>query len=160
MFHKVKTMVGRFEEIDRMLGQQDIVQDRQKFSALMKERGGLQKIVTRYKNLEEIRHQKAQADELANDGSSDSELKKVAKDEVAELTKKEEAIIAELEDILLTEDSESQRNVIMEIRPGTGGEEAALFAGDLFRMYTRYAEQKGWKCTVLDLNETEVGGLR
>lgn len=160
MFNKVKEMVGRFEEIEHLLTKPEIVQDRAKFSALMKERGQLQKIVTRYRNLEDIRNQKAQAEELANDGSSDLELKKVAKEEVAELIQKEESLISELEDIMLTEDSESQRNVIVEIRPGTGGEEAALFAGDLFRMYSKYADKKGWRMEVMEMSDTDLGGVK
>ena len=157
---KLDDIVKRYQEIEDLIIQPGIVKDRARYASLMKERRALSKTVERIKALENIRKQKKETEELINQHKNDKDFTALINEELNSLTDKEKKTLAELEEILIANEEEGYRNVIMEIRAGTGGEEAALFAADLFRMYTRYADKKGWKCVLIDSNPTELGGLK
>lgn len=160
MFQQIHEMVKRFEEIEKLLSAPETASSPPRMSALMKERGRLTKVVIRYRQLESIRGQQLEAEKLLNENGHDHDMKKMALDEIQELKKKEESILHELESILVTDDTESSRNVIVEIRPGTGGEEASLFSSELLRMYLRYAELKGWKSEIVEQTVSDMGGIK
>jgi peptide chain release factor 1 len=122
----------------------------------MKERGLLLKVVAPFKELESVRRQKEEAKALL----ADPELKSEAEREVAELEGRERELASRLEELVLTNDAQSARNAIIEIRPGVGGEEACLFARELLDMYSKYAQRKGWQVQLMDVVHTDLGGLK
>lgn len=150
-----------YKEISEQLTDPELISRWEEFQELSKRRSQLEKVVKKGEELEEIKSRIEENSHIIS--SQEDELASLAQDELASLLKNKQAVEKELED-LLKEGSEPGETgadaVIVEIRPGTGGEEASLFAGDLFHMYTKYAEQQGWKYTVLDISETEVGGMR
>jgi len=160
MFSKIKKMVDRFDEIETLLAKKEIVSDQIKFASLMRERGQLYKIVAPYKDFCNVKKQKEEAEKMLSDDKITPDMRELAQEELESLKQKENTLVAKLEEIFLTEDSDSNRNVIVEIRPGTGGEESSLFAYDLLRMYTKFIEKKGWVMEITDLLQTEVGGIR
>ena len=160
MLDRLKTITARYREIERFIADPAVIQNVPRYAALMRERGQLSRFVTRYEALEEVRRQRAGARELAASAGDDPEMLKLAGQEEADLAAKEETLVRELEDLLVTEDEMSARNVIVEIRPGTGGEEAALFGMDLFRMYSKYAEKRGWTVEVMELDTSDRGGVK
>ncbi|SEG01353.1 bacterial peptide chain release factor 1 (bRF-1) [Lachnospira multipara] len=159
MFDRLEDTVNRYEDINAELANPDVVNDQAKFRKLMKEQANLTPIISAY--TEYKTNKQNVEDSLAIlDEESDEELKDLAKEELAE----SKARIAELENelkiLLLPKDPNDDKDIIMEIRAGAGGEEAALFAAELFRMYTHYVESKGWKVEVLSGDETGIGGLK
>ncbi|MFA4986298.1 MAG: peptide chain release factor 1 [Candidatus Brocadiia bacterium] len=128
------------------------------YAGLLKEHGTLLKIVTARNEVLELRKQIEECTLMLEGG--DPEMTLLAKEELPELTKRQDKLIGELEERMILGDEDSERSVIVEIRAGTGGEEAGLFAGDLFRMYVRYAEKMGWKTEILDAHRTEHDGFR
>jgi peptide chain release factor 1 len=157
---KLDEIVKRYQEIENLIMQPEAIKDRARYASLMKERGALSKTVELIKKLDNIRKQKKETDELVTQHKDDKDFINLINEELNTLNTREKKILADLEEILITNEEEGYRNVIMEIRAGTGGEEAALFAADLFRMYTRYADKKGWKYVLIDTNPTELGGLK
>ncbi|MFH0888134.1 MAG: peptide chain release factor 1 [Planctomycetota bacterium] len=157
---KLDDILKRYKEIENIIIQPEIANDYARYASLMKERGTLSKTVQRIKALENIRQQKKDNEELINQHKNDKDFTTLINEELNMLIGQEKKTLTELEDILITNEEEGFRNVIMEIRAGTGGEEASLFAADLFRMYTRYADKKGWKYVLIDYNPTELGGLK
>ena len=156
MFEKLETVELRFMELEGQLSRSDL--DGVEFTRLMKERGNIADIVSTYRQYKnKVAEQKA-AKEMLSDG--DADLRSIAKEELALLAE----IIAGLEESLrvqtLPKDPNDQKNVILEIRAGTGGEEAALFAHDLMRMYSRFAERQGWKVELMSSTDASVGGLK
>ena len=141
------------------MGDPSVVADVDKFTALTREHAALVPIIAK---LREYRKVSAQIDEdkALLETSDDEDLKTLAAEELAELRKSKAELDAELPILLLPKDPNDERNVVMEIRSGVGGEEAALFAGDLFRMYTRYAERQGWRVDIVDSNPTTIGGFK
>jgi peptide chain release factor 1 len=160
MKNKFAIILKRYEEIESLIIQPEIIKNSAHYASLMKERGALSKFTERIKELEEIRSHKAEAEELITQNKNDKEFASLTKEELEILTIKEKKILAELEDMFLTDEEQGGRNVIMEIRAGTGGEESALFAADLFRMYTKYADRKGWKCLLIESSPTGLGGFK
>ena len=156
MFEKVKSFTARYDEIERLILDPAVIADSPRYSALMKERAKLSKWATRYHNLSTAQKEMADAQAMLSDPS----MKELAAPELESATKREKIIISELENMLLESDETSERSVIIEIRPGVGGDEAALFANELRRMYVKYAGRKGWTCELLEVNETELGGLK
>ena len=148
----------RFEELNQLLSDPAVLGDSKKLRDVAKERSHLEGLV---KALEEFRkvEQHIADDEEAVD-SGDEELAELAKSELPELREKHEKLQGELQKMLLPRDPNDDRNVVVEIRAGTGGDEAALFAGEVYRMYQRYAETHGWKIEVLSMSESELGGLK
>lgn len=160
MENKLADILKRYEEIESLIIQPEIAKDYARYASLMKERRTLSKTVQRIKALEDIRKQKKDNEELISQHKNDKDFTTLINEELNTLIDQEKKTLTELEDILITNEEEGFRNVIMEIRAGTGGEEASLFAADLFRMYTRYADKKGWKYVLIDYNPTELGGLK
>ncbi len=160
MFDNLGAVKSRYEEISRRLMEPDAASDPAKYRTLMKDYKQLEPVVNAYNAY--IAAQKAQADakELLAEGSLDEDLRELAQQELEESGEKIEALEQELQILLLPKDENDERSVIMEIRGGTGGDEAALFAANLFRMYNYYAERRGWKVEILNENETELGGLK
>jgi peptide chain release factor 1 len=158
MFEKLTGVEERFTEIERHLSDPQIVADQKAYQKYVREHAELSKIVAAYRNYKQTMRNLDESEELLRD--ADPEIKNLARDEIATLTDKKEKIEAELKKLLLPKDPNDEKNVIVEVRAGTGGEEAALFAGDLFRMYSRYAENRNWKVEVMTHHPTGVGGLK
>ncbi len=159
MLDKLQKVEVRFREIESQLGDPAVVAEVDRFTKLTRELSGLEPIVQKIRQYKKIL---AQIDEDKNliDTAEDEELKNLAAEELAELKKSKTEFDRELPILLLPKDPNDDKNVIVEIRGGVGGEEAALFAGDLFRMYTRYSERQGWKVDIVDSNATTIGGFK
>jgi peptide chain release factor 1 len=158
MFEKLKGVEKRFSEIEKRLGDPEIIKDQQVYQDLIREHADLKKIVTVYREFKEILQGIEESTELLQD--SDPEIKNLAREELAELNLNKNRFEDDLKKLLLPRDPNDEKNVIVEIRAGTGGEEAALFASDLFRMYSRYAENRNWKVEVMAHHATGVGGIK
>ena len=157
MLDKLAGIEKRFKEIDEALA--TVGDDYKRAAELAKERSDLEPLVKKAGEYRKVVQQVEEARQMVEHGD-DPELKELAKEELAELEPLQEQLEAEIKRMLLPKDPRDDRNVIIEIRAGTGGEEAALFAADLFRMYTRYAERRGWKVEVMSANETGLGGFK
>ncbi len=156
MFEKLKDHARRYDEIERLIQDPAVIADSARYSALMKERAKLTKWATRYKAFQKAQADKAEAQAMMADPS----MKELAEPELAAATKREAELRSEIEEMLLSTDETSERSVIVEVRPGVGGDEAALFANELRRMYVKYATRLGWGCEQLEVIETELGGLK
>lgn len=156
MLDKLEGLEERFRKID--LEMAEAGEDYQRASELAQERAELEPIVSTFREYREVLDQMEQA--IALTQTQDAEMRELAQAELEELEPRQQSLEAELKSMLVPRDPRDRRNVIMEIRAGTGGDEATLFAGDLFRMYSRYAENQGWETEVLSLNETGVGGIK
>ncbi|MBI2194470.1 MAG: peptide chain release factor 1 [Planctomycetes bacterium] len=160
MLGKLQAMADRYEELMKLLADAAVVSNPVLLRTFTKERGALFKRVERFRQLLRVLDEKRKAEVLTTSVQDDEELVQLAQEELIELTKREEMLCQELEDLLLQDERTDMRNVIMEIRAGTGGNEAGLFALDLFRMYTRYAERRGWTVEAMDTSMNEAGGLK
>jgi len=158
MFDKLIGVEERFIDIEKQLADPDVVQDRVAYQKYVIEHAGLNKIVTAYRRYKQTLNDLDESQELLKD--TDPEIKDLARDEINQLNLEKQQIEEDLKTLLLPKDPNDDKNVIVEIRAGTGGEEAALFAGDLFRMYSRYAEKRNWKVEVITHHPTGVGGLK
>ena len=159
MFDKLADIKTKFEEVESRLSDGAVISDREAYSALMKEHKRLLPIVEKYNEYEKYSAQQAEAKELL-DTEKDRELRELAEAEYLEAKEKLETISDELKILLLPRDENDDKNVIVEIRAGAGGDEAALFAGSLYRMYTMYADTHGFKHEVLNISETGLGGIK
>lgn len=159
MFDRLEKSLERFEEVNRLLSDPVVIADQQRFRDLGKELRTLEPIVRAFERFKKVRSDYAGAKELL-DSVSDPEMKQLAFEEQGKLKLELQELEEELKLLLVPQDPNDNKNFIMEIRGGTGGEEAALFASDLHRMYTRYAERKGWKVELLNWNETGKGGFK
>lgn len=155
----LKKFLTRFKEIDEQLLDPKIIKDRKIMGELGQERARLEPVVERIEKLQNIRKEKADAEKLLSQ-EKDSSLKNLAKEELGDLERQERDVQKKLDEDLIPVDPTDQRDVILEIRAGAGGEEAALFGADLLRMYTRLSEQKGWRTTMLSGNRTGIGGFK
>lgn len=158
MLDKLEAIKARFEDLGVALTNPAIVSDNKKFTELSKEYRGLEKIVAAYTQYKEVLND-LESYRAAIKGD-DEELRELAKEELPLLEEKKEKLEAEIRQLLIPKDPQDQKNVILEIRGGTGGDEASLFAGDLLRMYLRYCERRGWKTTILSETEGTVGGYK
>jgi peptide chain release factor 1 len=158
MFEKLKGVEERFLEIEKQLSDPEIVKDRQAYQKLILEHAELNKIVSVFKEYQKILQGIEDSTELLQD--ADPEIKNLAREELGDLNQNKDRLEDDLRKLLLPKDPNDDKNVIVEIRAGTGGEEAALFAGDLFRMYTRYAESRDWQVEVMTQHLTGVGGIK
>lgn len=158
MFEKLKGVETRFMEIEALLSDPDIINNREAYQKLVREHAELDKVVTVFRTYNQVLEDLEESTELLADG--DSDIKDLAREEIALLTEKKESLEEELKKLLVPKDPNDEKNVIIEIRAGTGGEEAALFAGDLFRMYGKYSENRNWKVEVMSHHETGVGGFK
>lgn len=160
MFERLAEVEKRYEEIAQRLYDPDVVSDVEEYKRLMKESKTLTPIVEKYREHRLARQNHEEAQAMLEAGGLDSEMRELAEAELLESQKKMETCEEELRVLLLPRDPNDERNVIVEIRGGAGGEESALFAASLYRMYTMYAESRGFKVEVMDTNETELGGYK
>ncbi len=158
MFDKLNGVETRFIELEKILSDPEIVKDREAYQRYIREHAELIDIVTIFRKYKQIVESIGDSMELLKD--TDPDIKSLAREDVELLTGQKEELEQELKKLLLPKDPNDEKNVILEIRAGTGGEEAALFASDLFRMYTRYAESKNWKLDVMTHHATGVGGFK
>ena len=156
--HKLENLCERYDEIAALLSEPEIQSNQNKFRALSQEYAQITPLVEVYKKRAEALSQKASAQEMAND--SDPELRELAKQEIEEAEQSIENIENELQILLLPKDPNDTRNIFLEVRAGTGGDEAAIFSGDLARMYQRYAERKGWQTEIISESMGEHGGYK
>ncbi len=159
MIDKLEEIKNRFEEVGQLLVQPDTIKDMKKYSLLNKEYKGLEKVVMKYEEYKNILSNIESAKVVLNT-EKDLEFRKMAKEEMEELPLKKEQIEEELKQMMIPKDPNDSKDVILEIRAGTGGDEAAIFAGDLFRMYQRFADKMRWKMTIMDLQEGTSGGYK
>ncbi len=160
MFDKLESVVNRYEQIGEELTHPEVVSNNELFRKLMKEHSELTPIVEKYKEYTFAKTSEAEALEILAEAGSDKELKELAEEELKTAKENIEIFAEELKILLLPKDPNDEKNVIVEIRGGAGGEEAALFAGSLFRMYSMYAESRRWNIEVVNMNETELGGFK
>lgn len=159
IFDKLQTVADRYDELNELISDPDIIADTQKFMKLSKEEGSLRETVEKYNEYKKITQQVSDDEELLRE-KLDPEMEELTKEELAESKAQQEELEQALRVLLLPKDPNDDKNIIMEIHGAAGGDEASLFAGDLFEMYTRYAEKQGWTTEVVDKNETEVGGFK
>ena len=160
MFENLSVFENRYEELNLKLYDPTVAADREQYAALMKEHKEITPIVEHYRALKKAEADAAGAQQLLDDPDSDKELRQMAAEELNAAREDAARIAEELKILLLPRDPNDERSVIVEIRGGAGGEEAALFAYNLYRMYTMYAEKRGWKTEIVNLNETELGGFK
>ncbi|MBR2714594.1 MAG: peptide chain release factor 1 [Ruminococcus sp.] len=160
MFDKLEIFDKRFEELNKRLYEPDVASDPEVFTKLNKELAQITPIVEKYREYKEVKQTIEDSLSLLEEAADDEELKSLAQTELSDAKEKVPFIEDELKILLLPKDPNDERNVIIEIRGGTGGEESSLFASNLFRMYTMYAEKKGFSVEVLSVNETELGGYK
>lgn len=156
--HKLQSLVERHEELGALLSDAEIINDQNRFRELSKEYAQLEPVVTAFNAFQQATENKANAQELLQD--SDPDMQEMAKEELAEAEQQMTDLEQALQILLLPKDPNDERNIYLEIRAGTGGDEAAIFAGDLFRMYSRYAESKKWRVEIMSENEGEHGGYK
>ena len=158
MFNKLNAVADKYDELEALLSDPDVMADMEKWQRYTREHAALTPIVTAYRDYQAalltIAEDKALLDE------ADSEMKQLLEEEIAAQEERRDQLAQELPILLLPRDPNDDKNVIVEIRGGVGGEEAALFAATLFRMYARYAERQGWKTEILSSNPTEIGGFK
>ena len=150
--------LARFEELDRQMLDPAVLSNSNQIAAIARERGSLAKLATKYRHFLDLNKQVAETNEMIEEG--DAELRELAEAELPHLRAEREALWDELLDMTVGGEDANRTKCVMEIRAGTGGDEAALFARDLYEMYRHYAEQRGWKVEVLDLSPTELGGFK
>lgn len=160
MLEKLRLTEARFEEINTKLMDSEIVNDQEQYKALMKEYKNLLPIVEKYREYKKAEQNFSEAKELLDESGLDKDFREMAQLQYEENKALMEQYTEELKILLLPKDPDDDRNVIIEIRGGAGGDEAALFANTLFRMYTMYAQLKGWKTEVVNANSTELGGYK
>jgi peptide chain release factor 1 len=159
MFDRLKDIEKQYEEIQRSMAEPDIVNDTEKYLRLLKEQGELEPVVNCYRKYRAAVDAEKESLELL-DSEKDPEMAALAKEELSTAKEDQAALTKELQILLLPKDENDDRNIIMEIRGGAGGEEAALFAGELYRMYMSYAERRGYKTELMSVNETGLGGMK
>ena len=160
MFDKLETVVNRYEQIGVELTRPEVVSNNEMFRKLMKEHSELTPIVEKYREYTAAKDTEKEALEILAESGLDKELKELAEEELKEAKQNIEIFADELKILLLPKDPNDDKDVIVEIRGGAGGEEAALFAGSLYRMYTMYAESRRWSTEIMNANETELGGYK
>lgn len=160
LFDKLKVFEEKYEGINRQLCDPEVVSDQEKYRELMKEYKNLTPIVEKYREYKKAKNTVEEAKQLLDDGGLERDFKEMVELELEQARGALEVISEELKILLLPKDPNDDRNVIIEIRGGAGGEEAALFSGVLFRMYSMYAEAKGWRAEILNASETELGGYK
>jgi peptide chain release factor 1 len=159
MIEKLEDIKNRFEEVGQLLVQPGVVSDRKKFTELSKEYGNLEKVVVKYADYTKALEGQKHAKEVL-ETEKDAEMRELAKMELDEIGPKIESIEKDLKELLTPKDPNDDKDVVLEIRAGTGGDEASIFAGDLFRMYQRFCERKGLKFIVADFTEGTAGGYK
>ena len=160
MLDKLAFLEDKYEDLGNQLSDPEVINQQDLWQKLVKEHAELEEIVNCYREYTATRKALAETREILYDKSMEEELREMAKMEIDELAEKETALEEKLHLLMLPKDPNDDRNVIVEIRAGTGGDEAGLFAADLFRMYTRYAEGRGWKAEMMSASESGIGGYK
>jgi peptide chain release factor 1 len=158
MFERLEQIEARYEELGRQMADSETISDQQKYQKIAKQHRELEPVVDKFREYREVRTGIADAKGMLNE--SDAEMRAMAEEELAQLEEREPKIEEEIKLLLLPKDPNDEKNVVVEIRAGTGGDEASLFAAEMFRMYSRFAEQHRWKVEVLSSSESSVGGLK
>ena len=159
MLDKLHAVEEKYRELESLISDPAVLADMPKWQKLSREHAQLAPVVEKYREYKKVREGLLEAKAIFDD-NPDADMRRLVEEEIAELRPRLEALERELPILLLPKDPNDAKNVIVEIRGGVGGEEAALFAGDLFRMYARYAERRGWRVDVIDKNATEIGGFK
>ena len=160
MFDKLSAIEERYDELSEKVSDPAVIADSANFAKLCKEQSDILPIVEKYREYKQAKQTIADGEEILNDPDMDKEMKELAEEEIKESKEKIEELSKELKILLLPKDPNDDKSVIVEIRGGAGGDEAALFAGDLFRMFTMYAESNRWKTEILSSNPTDIGGYK
>ncbi|HSA77904.1 MAG TPA: peptide chain release factor 1 [Nitrospirota bacterium] len=160
MLKKLDAVAEKYDELTRLLSDPAVAANHQQYQKYSKERSDIEDVVNHYRAYQDILKQIREAEELTEDKKSDAELRAMAETELKELLPKSEQMGQELRLMLVPKDIRDEKNIFIEIRAGAGGDEAGLFAAEIFRMYSRYAEKKRWKVTLLDMSTTGVGGVK
>ena len=160
MYDKLDFIEGKYDELSMKVSDPAVIADQPQWQKYIKDMGEMEPIVNKYKEYKKAKDELADTKEMLGESGLDEELREIAKLELSELEGKTESLSEQLKILLLPKDPNDDKNVILEVRAGTGGDEAALFAGDLLRMYIRYAERRGWKTEMMDTNETGIGGIK
>ncbi|NLK46778.1 MAG: peptide chain release factor 1 [Treponema sp.] len=158
MIKRLEQMAQRFAQVNEQIQNPELIKDQKKYKEIMREHSYLSDIMEAYKDYKNILHGIEDAKVLITE--EDHDMKEMAREELKGLEEKKPQIEEKIKILLIPPDPLEEKNIIMEIRGGTGGDESSLFVADLFRMYTRYADIKGWKYEIMDANETEVGGYK
>lgn len=158
-FDKLQAVADRYEELGELLSDPEVISDSQRFMKLSKEMGNIRETVEKYNHYKEVTSQIEENDELLRE-KLDDEMNAMVKDDLKNLNAEKDQLEHEITLLMLPKDPNDDKNVIMEIHGAAGGDEASLFAADLFNMYSKYAERQGWQVEVADRNETEVGGFK
>ena len=160
MHQELENIEEKFRELTLSLSDPALVSDPQKIRSIAKQRAELEPVVKKFEVYKKILKGIEDSEEILSESSTEPDLKELADEELKELREKKEILRGELQVLLLPKDPNDEKDVIMEIRAGAGGDEASLFAQDLFRMYSRYAENKGWKADVLNTSVSPIGGFK
>ena len=160
MFDKLKEVESRYDELITLVSDVAVLSDPSEYRKHSKALSEIQPLVEKYRDYKAATTEAAETQELTDGHDDDPALRELAKQELIILEERQKSLLAEIKILLLPKDPNDERNVVLEIRAGTGGDEAGLFAADLFRMYSRFAETHGWKVDVLSLNETGVGAIK
>lgn len=155
---KLETLVERYEEVQHLLGDSSVLSDQNRFRALSKEYSQLEEVTKCFQAYQQAKEDFAAAEEMAQE--DDAEMREMAQEEMKETKAEIERLADELQLLLIPKDPNDDRNCFVEIRAGAGGDEAGIFAGDLFRMYSRYAERRGWRMEIINENRSEQGGYK
>ncbi|MBW2019701.1 MAG: peptide chain release factor 1 [Deltaproteobacteria bacterium] len=158
MFDNLKGVEERFINIEKLLSDPQVIRDQETYRQYTREHAELSKIVSVFREYKQVTKDIRESKDLLEDG--DEEIKELAREDIQTLTERQEALERELKLLLIPKDPNDEKNIVLEIRAGAGGEEAGLFAADLFKMYSKYAEHLGWKVEVLSKHVTGVGGLK
>jgi peptide chain release factor 1 len=159
MQEKLQEIEARFEEIEGLISNPEIMKDQTRYRELLQEHAHLKELVEEYRHYKRVSAELDDAKSMT-ETEKDPEMREMAKEEIKNLEAEKQELAGKLKLMLIPKDPLDKKNIIMEIRAGTGGEEAALFASDLYRMYARYAEQKNWKLEIMSSNETGIGGFK
>lgn len=159
MIEKLQELEKRYEEVTQLIQNPDLVKDQKKYREIMQEHSHLMSITEAFNEYKTVLKGIEEAKYIISH-EDDHDMKEMAREELKELEEKQPQMEESLKLMLIPPDPLEEKNIIMEIRGGTGGDESSLFAADLFKMYTRYADMKGWKYEIMDANETEVGGFK
>lgn len=159
MYDKLDFIVDKYQDLNKKLSDPEIINNTKQFQKYVMEHAEIEPIVIKYREYKEVTEQLKDAKEMLQDKLED-EFKEMVKMEISELTEREEQLTEELKMLLVPKDPNDEKNVIVEIRAGAGGDEAGIFAGDLFRMYSRYTERQRWKIDLMSSNNQGVGGVK
>ena len=160
MIDKLQAVEDKFLELESLISDPSVLADMPRWQRYNREHAGLEPIVAAYREYKAVCHAIEDSKAMLDEGIEEDDFRHMVEEELAEQRSRKEQLDNELPVLLLPRDPNDDKNVIVEIRGGVGGEEAALFAGDLFRMYSRYAEAQGWRVSILDSNPTEIGGFK